>query len=340
MTEKVRFTQEELAIAKSADLTAVASALGYTVRRVGKYHTLKEMDSIRIYERSHWFRWSRQYVKGENGGSQIDFLMVFGNMEVKDAVFWLLDFVGYSKGVSEKQPLKHQVVLQEKKEAKPFILPERAFNNRYLYEYLQQNRCLSKEVIDFFVERGLVYESRPYHNIVFLGNDINGVTRFASMRGVFDRDGKGFKCDVVGNDKRYGFNFRNLDSKELVVFEAAIDLLSYVEIKQDFNSNLLALGMLWDAPLKTFLEENPEIEVIKFALDNDVPGRKATETLMETYFMLGYEVENVAPPMEHKDYNAWLVSQKNSSVNDNIILESALINEKVGDGRMHSKDRE
>jgi hypothetical protein len=69
-----RFTEEELAIAKSVDLTAVASRLGYTVERVGRYHTLKEMDSIRIYDRSHWFRWSRRYEKGENGGSQIDFL--------------------------------------------------------------------------------------------------------------------------------------------------------------------------------------------------------------------------------------------------------------------------
>ena len=45
----MRFTEEELRIAKSVDLCAVASHLGYTVRRIGKYHTLKEMDSIRIY---------------------------------------------------------------------------------------------------------------------------------------------------------------------------------------------------------------------------------------------------------------------------------------------------
>ena len=44
----MRFTEEELRIAKSVDLCAVASHLGYTVRRIGKYHTLKEMDSIRI----------------------------------------------------------------------------------------------------------------------------------------------------------------------------------------------------------------------------------------------------------------------------------------------------
>ena len=47
-----RFTDEELAIAKSVDLCAVAESLGYTVKRIGKYHTLKEMDSIRIYNRS------------------------------------------------------------------------------------------------------------------------------------------------------------------------------------------------------------------------------------------------------------------------------------------------
>ena len=77
-----RFTDEELAIAKSVDLCAVAESLGYTVKRIGKYHTLKEMDSIRIYNRSHWYRWSRQFDKGNNGGSQIDFLRVFCGMSV------------------------------------------------------------------------------------------------------------------------------------------------------------------------------------------------------------------------------------------------------------------
>ena len=35
-----RFTEAELAIAKSVDLTAVASYLGYTVKKVGHYHCL------------------------------------------------------------------------------------------------------------------------------------------------------------------------------------------------------------------------------------------------------------------------------------------------------------
>ena len=120
-----RFTDSELAIAKSVDLTAVASYLGYTVKRVGHYHTLKEMDSIRIYDKSHWFRWSRQYEKGENGGSQIDFLRVFCGMEVKEAVWWLLDFAGYRRiDEADKKPvLKYQVEPGKKSEPKKFELP-------------------------------------------------------------------------------------------------------------------------------------------------------------------------------------------------------------------------
>lgn len=74
MEERKSFTAEELALAKSVDLTAVAASLGYTVQKIGRYHTLKEMDSIRIYNRTNWFRWSREHEKKNNGGSQIDFL--------------------------------------------------------------------------------------------------------------------------------------------------------------------------------------------------------------------------------------------------------------------------
>ena len=112
-----RFTDEELAIAKSVDLCSVAESLGYTVKRIGKYHTLKEMDSIRIYNRSHWYRWSRQFDKGNNGGSQIDFLRVFCGMSVKEAVFWLLDFAGYRRIENPvKQPLVHQVSQKQAEE--------------------------------------------------------------------------------------------------------------------------------------------------------------------------------------------------------------------------------
>lgn len=309
MERRNSFTQEELAIAKSVDLTAVASSLGYTVKKVGNYHTLKEMDSIRIYNRKSWFRWSRKYEQKENGGSQIDFLRVFEGMEVKDAVFWLLDFAGYRQ-IGDWKP-KHQTVTEPKEiKKKPFLLPEPAANNAYLYLYLKEKRMLSGRVINYFLEQGLIYEERRYHNIVFKGNDKDGNTHFASMRGVFDGDGKGFKCDVAGNDKNFGFHVWNDDSTEVAVFEAAIDLMSYADIYNDFHSNKLALGMLSDAPLVTFLKEHPQIRTIKFCLDNDKYGREAAEQFMQKYAELGYHVRDSPPPRGCKDYNEWLQKVK------------------------------
>lgn len=329
--ENKRFTQDELAIAKSVDLCDVAASLGYTVKRIGKYHTLKEMDSIRIYDRSHWFRWSRADEKGQNGGSQIDFLRVFAGMDIKDAVFWLLDFSGYQRmPEAEKRTYARKAVEKNtarvhKEQNKQFVLPYPARDNRHLYEYLTESRCLSEETVDCFVQRKLIYEAAKYHNIVFKGNDKDGVTRFASMRGIYDRDGKGFKCDVAGNDKTYGFNFVNEESTDVFVFEAAIDLMSYCDMMDDLSSNMVALGMVSDAPLETFLREHPGVSNIGFCLDNDKPGRDATEWLMEKYYSLGYEVEDLPPAKEYKDYNEWLVAIKRNLTKESATLKSNAI---------------
>ncbi len=46
--QKNRFTDAEMEIAKETDLPDLLESLGYQVRRVGSYHTTKEMDSLRI----------------------------------------------------------------------------------------------------------------------------------------------------------------------------------------------------------------------------------------------------------------------------------------------------
>ena len=45
--------------AKGTDLPDLLEHLGYTVRRLGsRYHTTREMDSIRIKDRRTWKRYS------------------------------------------------------------------------------------------------------------------------------------------------------------------------------------------------------------------------------------------------------------------------------------------
>ncbi len=310
--EKRYFTEEELAAAKEADLCDVAMELGYSVKSKGRYHTLEEMDSVIIYNRRSWCRWSRITETGSNGGSQIDFLRVFAGMEVKDAVFWLLDFTGYKNFMPERKKtevpvLRHQASKHMEKVKQHFILPAQAENDDILYRYLTSDRAVPLETVDFFVRHGLVYEERWHHNIVFKGNDKNGITRFASMRGT---DGSSFKCDVAGNDKNYGFNIWNDRNGSLYIFEAAIDLMSFVGLYNDYESNKLALGMLHDAPLAVFLKEHPQVKNIYFCLDQDRPGRKAAYIFCQKYYGLGYEVADCPPPEPFKDYNEWLVSVK------------------------------
>lgn len=306
------FTQEELDIAKSVDLISVASSLGYTPKRIGKYYTLKEMDSIRIYPNNHWCRFSQRYEKGNNGGSQIDFIRIFENLSVVDSVLWLLNYAGYSRDTQNfksdtyKQQYKQRQEMPKEEKRVEFILPPKSPPSDKMYNYLSKKRGLSYKVCEYFYKRNLIYESLPYHNIVFKSLDANGVCRHAHQRGTIETGGKGFKGDVPGNDKNYGFNIVNLSSDKLNVFEGAINMMSYMDMFDNYEDNFLALGMTGDNPLVRFLEEHTHIKKLNFALDNDKAGIKATEIYIEKYKSAGYEVTTEAPELAYNDYNDWL----------------------------------
>ena len=67
-----RFTDTEMQIARETDLPELLSHLGYQVKRVGRFHTTTEMDSLRIKDRRTWFRYSQN-----TGGDAITFLQQF-----------------------------------------------------------------------------------------------------------------------------------------------------------------------------------------------------------------------------------------------------------------------
>ncbi len=53
-----RFTDAEVEIARATDLSDLLASLGYTIKRVGNCYTTKEMDSLRIWDRRRWYRFS------------------------------------------------------------------------------------------------------------------------------------------------------------------------------------------------------------------------------------------------------------------------------------------
>lgn len=287
-----RFTDTEMQIARETDLPELLSHLGYQVKRVGRFHTTAEMDSLRIKDRRKWFRYSQN-----TGGDAITFLQQFCGKSFPEAVEYLLTFHGKARGAPIPQPKP----ISQKQE---FSLPPRNADDRRAFAYLRK-RGIAAQVIRQFLNAGLLYEDAVHHNCVFVGKNSAGQVKYASLRGTYDREGKGFRGDVAGSDKRVGFALPyDRSSDQVLVFEAPIDLMSYLTLHRN-TSNALALCGLYDGALQAYLADHPQIKRIELCLDADGPGREAARQFQNKYTAMGYAV-TVEKPRCGKDWNEYL----------------------------------
>ena len=300
--QKNRFTDAEMEIAKETDLPDLLESLGYQVRRVGSYHTTKEMDSLRIKNRRTWFRYSEGV-----GGDAITFLQRFCGKSFPEAVEYLLDYHGWAR--DSPAPLKSVPSKgqdrQKDEPPPPFALPLPNTDQRRVFAYLQK-RGIAPQVIRGFIQAGLLYEDAEHHNCVFVGRNRSGTSVFASKRGTYDRSGPGFKGDVTGSDKNTAFRLPcRPELNAVLVFEAPIDLMSYCTLHRQVTSNAVALCGLHEGALDTYLRENPQLRHIVLCLDADEPGQSAVERLRAKYEAAGYMVQSRTPPCG-KDWNEYL----------------------------------
>ena len=287
-----RFTDTEMQIARETDLPELLSHLGYQVKRVGRFHTTAEMDSLRIKDRRTWFRYSQN-----TGGDAITFLQQFCGKSFPEAVEYLLTFHGKARDAPAPEPKP----ISPKQE---FSLPPRNADDRRVFAYLRK-RGIAAQVIRQFLNSGLLYEDAEHHNCVFVGKNSAGQVKYAGLRGTYDREGKGFRGDVTGSDKRVGFALPyDRSSDQVFVFEAPIDLMSYLTLHRN-TPNALALCGLYDGALQAYLTDHPQIKRIELCLDADEPGQKAAQQLQEKYQLQGYAV-TVEKPRCGKDWNEYL----------------------------------
>lgn len=150
---------------------------------------------------------------------------------------------------------------------------------------------------------GLLYEDAKYHNCVFVGRDGTGKVVFAAKRGTYDCGGS-FRQDVAGSNKRVAFRLPcNPALNRVAAFEAPIDLMSWFTLYG--WANAIALCGLYEGPLDTYLQENPQIKYIFLCLDADGPGQEAAGRLVEKYGQQGYAASYKPPPCG-KDWNEYL----------------------------------
>ena len=127
--------------AKGTDLPDLLEHLGYQVRRVGRYHTTREMDSIRIKDRRTWKRYSNG-----TGGDAITFLQEFCGKDFREAVNYLLEFNG--NRTRDSPAPRPRPAQQTEKPA--FALPIPHQDQRRVFAYLQK-RGVAPQVIRGFI---------------------------------------------------------------------------------------------------------------------------------------------------------------------------------------------
>ena len=243
----------------------------------GTYCT-REHDSLRI-SNGKWGWFSR----GIGGYSALDYLIKVKEIPFTQAVETIM-------GNLSAAPPAFAPATKPPKE-KVLLLPQANRSATHAVEYLHR-RGIDYELIDFCIKTGRLYESYPYHNVVFVGMDADGKPRYANQRGI----GSDFIGDANGSDKHYSFGIpAEAANDTLHLFESAVDLLSYGTLQKldgkDWRSeNLLSLAGVYKprakieesslpAALVRYLAEHPHISRVVLRLDNDATGRVAAEAI-------------------------------------------------------------
>lgn len=234
----------------------------------------------------------------QKGGNSIEFVRKYYNLSYQDAVQMLLD--------ERIEPLS--VTVKQQKAKKPFEIPPRNETMRQVFAYLLNSRYLDRDVVKHFVHEGLIYESKEIYkekeiyNCIFLGVDKDGIPRHAHKRGTYTF-GDGFKGNVDSCDAEYSFHHTGKSNK-LFVFEAPIDMLSYISLHKDNwqEHSYVALCSVADHAMFRMLKDNSQLNKIYLCLDNDEEGIQSDWRIRNNLKEKGYtDVSFIRP--KYKDWN-------------------------------------
>ena len=301
---------ELLELARSMDLYTYLSLYepDEIVHVGGREYCTREHDSLKI-SNGLWCWFSRD----EGGATALDYLIKVKNIPFREAVNMLL----------EKERNETPSFIAEKPQGsdKKLILPEINVTYDRVRSYLK-SRGIDSKLIECCINKGLLYESAPYHNCIFVGFDERGKPRYAARRAT---NGTQIKGEVKGSDKRYSFRIMYV-SDTLHVFESAIDLLSYMTIVRRTTGkwpkeSMVSLGGVYarkridsvpklpmglQSAIQSATQSDTPLKKVILHLDNDTAGQQATVNIIVALYDRFKVV--VEPPRYGKDMNDELMA--------------------------------
>ena len=305
MTLRRHFSQEQIDRAAKADIPLFLAKQGYELKRAGHQYTWQQPGESPVSIDGN--KWYSHYDKV--GGDAISFLQKFFEYDFRKAVNILIGEM--PEPVVEKMVTENTDPNAVPKKLK---LPPKAENNNRVFAYLTKRRLIAPEIVRHFIAAGALYESREsfqdkvIHNLVIVGKDKTGEPRQAHIKGITG-NGK-FRRNAAGSDSRFGFAHIG-KSHRIIVFEAAVDLMSYLTLFPENwqKDSYVALDGTAEHALMQILDDYSKIMQVTLALDHDQGGLKGAlrlaGLLMDRGLQVSYELPSTA-----KDWNE-LLRQKN-----------------------------
>ena len=279
------FSEEQKERARNTDLASLLQSQGERLKKSGSEYVWRDGSEKVTIRGNVWFH---QY--DQEGGDAISFVERFFHKSFPDAVRFL---IGESEAVLQAAPIP-------KKEPSPIELPKKNENMKQVYAYLIKRRGIDKSIIDTFVRNKMLYESAQYHNVVFVGYNRAGKAAHAHMRGTSTKSS--YKVNAENSLPEYSFHWNGADDK-LYVFEAPIDMLSYITMNQDhWNLHSYAAACSTsDKVLFRMLADNPAISHVFLCYDKDEAGQAAAFRTQQKLSEEGIASEIMVPKL--KDWN-------------------------------------
>ena len=293
----IPFSEQDRLMASKVDLVSFLQLRGEKLERVGKEYKLIYIDSTGKHD-SITVCGNRWYDhKNQVGGGPIKFLREHYGMPYQEAMLELLG--GERSAALEIISAKDKNNITPKKE---FKLPDANDDMRRVFAYLTKQRFIASDVISFFAHQHKIYEDREHHNVVFVGTDENDVPKQASLRSTISF-GNAFRITVSGSDTKYSFSHFG-ESGKLFVFEAPIDMLSFITLYQKGwkDHSYIAMNGVYESAALEALKCHLNLNEIVLCTDNDVGGIDAAERLRDILCENGYnKIFRLTP--QFKDWN-------------------------------------
>ena len=272
----------------------------------GNNYCTREHDSLKI-SNGKWYWFSR----GIGGVSALDYLMKVKEYPLPEAV----ELIVGGDAIVEL-PIKDYEF--KTKPVKKLLMPELTDKPYRAKQYLSE-RGIHPEIIQYCIDNSLLFETAKYHNVVFVGYDMQGIAKYAAMRGTKSS----YKGEVTGSDKHFSFAISETTNAEHVhLFESAIDLLSFATLELQEGRNwkqdaLLSLAGVFQikrkdvvpVALSQYLSDHPHVSVLHLHLDNDEVGRGVMEGIIGG-LSDKYEIYDEPPEEGFKDLNDQLKAKK------------------------------